>query len=117
MANPKQTPAYPAKVRQKRYFLVDKAGKTVKEVCRLYFISKKTYYKWRAIDSSNREHVPKKEHPQTKLKGEIKIFVCEEKKRINYGPRNLTSKETIDAFEETEKVFPFKITEYILANI
>lgn len=89
MANPKQTPAYPAKVRQKWYFLVDKAGKTVKEVCRLYFISPKTYYKWRAADNSNRTHVPKKEHPQTKLKGEIKIFVCEEKKRINYGPRKM----------------------------
>lgn len=89
MANTKQAPAYPARVRQKLYFLVDKTGKTVKEVCEGYFISKKTYYKWRVIDLGSRSHFPKKEHPQTKLKGEIKIFVCEEKKRINYGPRKM----------------------------
>lgn len=89
MANTKQAPAYLPKVRQKWYFLVDKAGKTVKEICSLYFISKKTYYKWKAIDLGGKNYVPKKEHPQTKLKGEIKIFVCNEKKRINYGPRKM----------------------------
>jgi transposase InsO family protein len=89
MANTKQAPAYPAKVRQKWYFLVDKAGKTAKEVCGLYFISRKTYYKWRTIDLGSKAHIPKKEHPQTKLKGEIKIFICEEKRKINYGPKKM----------------------------
>ena len=28
----------------------------------------------------------KKEHPGTKIKGEIKVFICDEKTRINYGP-------------------------------
>ena len=37
----------------------------------------------------DRAHVPKKEHPDTKLKGEIKIFVCEEKLRLNYGPEKM----------------------------
>ena len=58
MANLKQAPAYPAKVRQKLYFLVDKAGKTVKEICEGYFISQKTYYKWRAIDNTYRLYFP-----------------------------------------------------------
>lgn len=88
MANKNQAAAYPPKIRQKWYFLVEKAGspKTVDEICDLYAISRKTYYKWYARDHGGHEHRPKKEHPATKLKGEVKTFVCEEKLRINYGP-------------------------------
>lgn len=89
MAHRNQTAAYLPKVRQKWYFLVDKAGKTVREVCDLYFISRKTYYKWKAIDEGDRAYVPRKEHPDTKLKGEIKEFAVSEKLRINYGPRKM----------------------------
>ena len=32
------------------------------------------------------KYFPKKEHPETKIKGEIKTFICNEKARINYGP-------------------------------
>ena len=86
MANKNQRCAYESKVRQKWYFLVEKRGKTVDEVCDLYFISRKTYYKWKRKDLGSRVYISKKEHPETKIKGEIKIFICEEKKRINYGP-------------------------------
>lgn len=89
MANRKQQPAYPAQVRRKWYFLVEKAGKTVPEVCAMYFISRKTYYKWKVIDRGDRSHVPKKEHPDTKLKGEVREFVVKEKLRINYGPKKM----------------------------
>ena len=90
MANTKQEAAYPAKMRQKWYFLVDKAGKRVDEICDLYDISRKTYYKWRKIDMGSRVYVPRKQHPDTKLKGEIKAFVCKEKLRINYGPKKMS---------------------------
>ena len=86
MANKNQAPAYSAKIRQKWYFLVDKVNKTVDEVCDLYAISRKTYYKWREKDLGSRTHTPQREHPGTKIKGEIKIFICNEKSRINYGP-------------------------------
>lgn len=89
MANKNQKSAYPVKVRQKWYFLTDKVGKTVNEVCGLYFISRKTYYKWKTKDLGSHNYLPKKEHPQTKLKGEVKIFVSEEKLRVNYGPRKM----------------------------
>lgn len=89
MANKKQQPSYPARVRKKWYFLVDKAGKTVDEVCDLYFISRKTYYKWKKIDWGDREYISKKEHPETKLKGEIREFAIKEKLRINYGPKKM----------------------------
>ncbi len=86
MANKNQSAVYGSKVRAKWYFLVEKAGKTVDEVCDLYLISRKTYYKWRKKDLGNRTHTSKKEHPETKIKGEIKIFIVEQKMRINYGP-------------------------------
>ena len=86
MANKNQKSAYEPRVRAKWYFLVEKTGKTVNEVCGLYFISRKTYYKWRKKDLGDRKHSSKKEHPETKIKGEIKVFICDEKMRINYGP-------------------------------
>ena len=86
MANKNQKSAYEPRVRAKWYFLVEKAGKTVDEVCDLYFISRKTYYKWRSVDHANHSHASKKEHPETKIKGDIKTFICGEKLRINYGP-------------------------------
>lgn len=89
MAHTKQQPAYPAKVRQKWYFLVEKAGKTVDEVCRMYLIPRKTYYKWRKIDYGSRTYIPRREHPHTKIKGEVRVFVCEEKLRLNYGPNKM----------------------------
>jgi transposase len=90
MANRNQTAAYPSKVRQKWYFLVEKAGKTVDEVCDLYMISRKTYYKWRAIDHADRKYIPKKEHPETKIKGEVRACIREEKLRLNYGPEKMS---------------------------
>ncbi|MEA3399202.1 MAG: DDE-type integrase/transposase/recombinase [Patescibacteria group bacterium] len=89
MANRKQTPAYPAKVRSKWYYLVDKCGKSVNEVCNLYFISRKTYYKWKNLDNRSKKYIPRKTHPQTKIKGELAIFIYEQKNLINYGPRKM----------------------------
>ena len=82
-------PAYPARIRQKWYFLVDQVGKTVNEVCDLYLISRKTYYKWKKNDFGSRKYIPRKSHPQTKITGEIKIFIVTEKLRINYGPKKM----------------------------
>lgn len=86
MANKNQKSSYEPKVRAKWYFLVEKAGKTVSEVCDLYFISRKTYYKWRRKDLGSRTYFSKKEHPETKIKGDVKVLIYEEKLRINYGP-------------------------------
>lgn len=89
MANKKQIAAYPPRVRQKWYFLVEKVGKTVDEVCDLYFISRKTYYKWRIVDQGSRQHIPKKEHPETKITGDVRVCIAEEKLRLNYGPKKM----------------------------
>jgi transposase InsO family protein len=109
MANKNQKSAYEPKIRQKWYFLVEKADKTVDEVCDLYLISRKTYYKWRAKDNSSRIYIPKKEHPETKIKGDIKIFISDEKKRINYGPlkMKLLIKRRFDINISTTAIYNF----------
>jgi transposase len=89
MANRKQAAAYPPKIRQKWYFLAEIVGKSVNEICKMYLISRKTYYKWKKIDQGSRNHVPKKQHPQTKIKGELRVFISEEKLKTNYGPRKM----------------------------
>ena len=89
MANKNQQPAYPIKVRQKWYFMVEKVGKTVDDVCALYFIPRKTYYKWRKVDQGSRVYEGRKEHPHTKIKGDIKVFIAEQKLRLNYGPKKM----------------------------
>lgn len=79
MANKNQKCSYESKLRRKWYFLVEKTGKIVDEICDLYLISRKTYYKWRKKDLGSRIYISKKKHPETKIKGEIKIFICNEK--------------------------------------
>lgn len=109
MANTKQAAAYPPKIRQKWYFLVEKVGKPVDEICDLYAISRKTYYKWRAVDFGPRTHIPRKQHPHTKIAGEIKLFIAEEKLRINYGPKKmkLLVKRRFDIAISTTAIYKF----------
>ena len=82
-------PAYGPRIRQKWYFLVERVGKSVKEICGLYSISRKTYYKWYRIDNGSRKHVPPQKQPGTKLTGEIRVFIEEQKLRLNYGPKKM----------------------------
>jgi len=82
-------PAYGPKIRQKWYFLVEKVGKSVKEVCSLYTVSRKTYYKWCWIDNGSRKHVPPQKQPKLKLTGEIREFIEKHKLRLNYGPKKM----------------------------
>lgn len=109
MANKKQKSAYEPRVRARWYFLVGTVGKTVNEVCDLYFISRKTYYKWRKKDLGSRTYIPKKEHPETKIKGDIKVFICNEKLRINYGPlkMKLLIKRRFDLNISTTAIYKF----------
>jgi transposase InsO family protein len=82
-------PAYRPNIRKKWYFLVEKAGKTVGEVCSLYAISRKTYYKWLKSDRDSRTYHRKNIQPKTKLTNEVKVIVEEQKRLTNYGPKKM----------------------------
>lgn len=83
-------PAYPARVRSKWYFLLEKAGWSAARVCKEYGISKKTLYKWRRKDRGSRAHIPRREQPALKLTSAVVTFIEMEKARANFGPLKLS---------------------------
>jgi len=80
--------SYPKELRGRWYLAVDKYGKSVKETCSLFGISRQTYYKWYAIDHNRHspDYRPQKQQPNTKLTSEVKQMIEQEKLKINYGP-------------------------------
>ena len=81
----------PPEMRARWYLQVDKYDKTVKEVCDIFGVSRKTYYKWYNLDhhlvyrNSKRRGL----HPQTKLTPKFKIIVYENKIKYNFGPKKM----------------------------
>lgn len=85
------TPAAPREMRFRWYRQVEKHGKTVQEVCDIFGISRKTYYKWYRKDYGLgfRKYKNRAEHPHTKIKGNIRVFIVQEKEKFNYGPKKM----------------------------
>lgn len=86
------TPAAPHEIRFRWYRQVEDHGKTVKEVCQIFGMSKKTYYKWFKKDHglSSKEYINKRLHPHTKIKGKIQVLIVETKRTYNYGPKKMS---------------------------
>jgi len=84
-----QTPPYPKVLRARWYLQAEKEKKAVKEVCQIFGISRKTYYKWYRIDHDLRtiRRAPhQKRQPNTKLTKEVCELIRKEKAATNYGP-------------------------------
>ena len=79
---------YTREERFKWYRQVDKYKRSVKEVCEIFGISRKTYYKWRRLDFGNNisRYYPAKNQPNIKLTPAVQKFITEQKLRTNYGP-------------------------------
>lgn len=80
--------SYPREKRILWYKSVEKEKKDVSEVCKIFGISRKTYYKWRKRDfglGGNTYH-PRMEKKNTKLTWEVRNFIEKEKRKTNYGP-------------------------------
>lgn len=79
-------------VRARWYLQSDKYSKTVTEVCGIFGISRKTYYKWYEKDHPEykKGKKPRKMHPQTKIIGDIKVLIVENKLKYNYGPQKMS---------------------------
>lgn len=81
--------SYPRKQRFQWYLQVNKEKRSVKEVCQIFGISRKTYYKWRKRDLGLRgdtSYQPTKNQPNTKLTYPVRRFIEEQKQKTNYGP-------------------------------
>jgi IS30 family transposase len=81
----------PLEIRARWYLQVDKYLKTVSDVCAIFGMSRKTYYKWYHLDHHHKVRLVKQRsvHPQTKLSPEIKQVVYEQKLKYNYGPKKM----------------------------
>lgn len=81
----------PREMRARWYLQVDKYGKSVKWVCDVFGISRKTYYKWYNLDHNLVRRNSKRRwfHPQTKLTPEVRMIVYAQKIKYNYGPEKM----------------------------
>lgn len=61
------------------------------EVCHLFGISRKTYYKWHRTDHGLNPKIqrPRAPHPHTKIHGSLRVLLVEAKRTYNYGPRKM----------------------------
>ena len=86
------TPAAPHELRFRWYKQVEESGKTIKEVCGIFGISPKTYHKWYKRDRGfgDKLYVNKRQHPQTKIKGKVRLLLVEAKQKYNYGPKKMS---------------------------
>lgn len=83
--------AYPRistrKQRKRWYRQVYTCGKSVKEVCTIFGISRKCYYHWFKKDFRDcRAYKSKKQQPNTKMTHDIKRYIEITKRKTNYGP-------------------------------
>lgn len=78
-------------MRARWYLQVDKYGKSVKEVCGIFGISKKTYHKWYNRDHGygSRQYHNRKDHPALKLTPRVKLAIYEAKIKYRYGPKKM----------------------------
>lgn len=79
---------YHKELRLRWYRLVEAEKQPVKEVCRLYGLPRKTYYKWHKIDHglARIDYHNREAQRSTKLTSEIRLFIEKTKKKTNYGP-------------------------------
>lgn len=79
---------YPKNLRFRWYLQVEREHRSVQEVCAIFGIARKTYYKWYAHDHGKgpRSYRPCKRQPNLKLTPEVCALIAREKQLTNYGP-------------------------------
>lgn len=85
------TPAAPKEMRFRWYKQVEEYGKTVEDVCDIFGMSEKTYYKWYKRDHGlgSNQYKNRGEHPHTKIRGKARVLLVEAKQKYNYGPAKM----------------------------
>lgn len=81
----------PRELRFRWYLQVEKYKKSIPEICAIFGISRKTYYKWYRRDHglSRGIYKPRDPHPGTKLTPQLQAVVTNIKQRYNYGPKKM----------------------------
>ncbi len=79
-------PSYPKEKRVLWYLGVDRDKKNISDICKIFDISRKTYYKWRKRDFGLSGNIHTSLKRNTKLTWEVKRFIEKHKLISNYGP-------------------------------
>lgn len=79
-------PSYPKDKRLLWYRAVDRDKQNVSRVCKMFSISRKTYYKWKKRDFGLGGNTYSPIKRNTKLTWEVRKFIEENKIKLNYGP-------------------------------
>lgn len=79
---------YDREQRFRMYLQVAKKKYTVVEICQIFGISRKTYYKWKKRDygEENKQYRPPESQPKLKLTYDVRQFIEQSKLKTNYGP-------------------------------
>jgi len=82
------TRTYPKELRGRWYLSVDRDGRSVKETCRIFGMSRETYYKWYRNDhgSQTAQYQAGQGQPHLKLTPSVCQLIVREKCLTNYGP-------------------------------
>ena len=105
-----QNPSYPKEKRILWYQSVDRYKRSVKETCKIFHISRKTYYKWRKRDfRGGGNSVHSKLQKNTKLTYEVCEFIVKQKYKTNYGPLKMRMliKKKLDIDVSTTIIYRF----------
>src|SRR3989338_7035649 len=105
------TPKAPREMRFRWYRQVEEYGKTVEDICDIYGMSEKTYYKWYKRDHGlgSNQYKNRDPHPHTKIKGRVRILLIEAKEKYNYGPgkMRLYLREQTSILVSTTAIYKF----------
>ena len=105
------TPATLHEMRFRWYKQVEEYGKSVDEVCGIFGMSPKTYYKWYKHDHGlgSNQYKNRDPHPHTKIKGRARVMLVEAKEKYNYGPAKmkLYLKEHAGVIVSTTAIYKF----------
>lgn len=84
----RHTTPYEKSIRLRWYRLVEADRRPVEDVCRIFDIPKKTYYKWYARDHGygSGDYRSRKPDAKTKLTPDLVAWITERKRKTNYGP-------------------------------
>lgn len=79
---------YVREQRFRMYLQVAKKKYSVVEICQIFGISRKTYYKWKKFDygEGNNQYRSPGSQPKLKLTHDVRKFIEQSKEKTNYGP-------------------------------
>ena len=112
------TPTAPHEMRFRWYKQVEEYGKTVEDICAIFGMSTKTYYKWYKRDHGlgSNQYKNRDQHPHLKIQGRARVMLVEAKEKYNYGPAKmkLYLKEYADVDVSTTAIYKFMKKKHLI---